>query len=62
MCKIRCDWENAQVWCEENAGDFGRDWYKLGIDPAASLLGDTTTTWFFNDQDKMLEFISEWSL
>lgn len=61
MAKINCDWPAAQAWCEENVGEFNVDWYKLGIDPAASLFGDTTTTWFFKDEEKMLLFLLKWS-
>ena len=61
MCKIRCDWSDAQNWCEEYVGEFNEDWYKLGIDPAASLFGDDTTTWFFKEEEKMMLFMLKWS-
>lgn len=62
MCRIKCDWMQAQDWCTESVGEFNVDWYKLGIDPAASLFGDNTTTWYFKDEQKMLLFMLRWSV
>ena len=61
MIRLNCDWWEAQEWCKEHVGEFDVDWYKLGIDPAASLMGDHTTTWFFKDNEKMLMFALKWS-
>lgn len=61
MIRIECDWVAAQDWCNENVGEFDVDWYKLGIDPAASLYGDYTTTWFFKDEEKMFLFALKWA-
>jgi hypothetical protein len=56
MIRLECDWQTAQAWCMSNVGDFDVDWYRLGIDPAASLFGDKTTTWYFKDEKTMTLF------
>ena len=61
MIRIECDWYAAQEWCKENVGEFDVDWYKLGIDPAAYLMGDHTTTWLFKDEEKMFLFALRWA-
>lgn len=57
---IECDWWEAEQWCNEHVGKWNIDWYKLGIDPAASLFGDNTSTWYFADEQKMLMFLLRW--
>lgn len=60
-CVVECDWWEAQEWCKEHAGEFNQDWIKLGIDPAASLFGDKTTTWYFRDPKIATMFLLRWS-
>ena len=59
--KITCDWAEASDWCTENVGEFNQDWIKLGIDPAASLFGDRTTTWYFKRERDAIMFVLRWS-
>lgn len=61
MARIECDWAAASDWCKEHVGEFNQDWIKLGIDPAASVFGDYTTTWYFKDQKKLVEFLLRWA-
>jgi hypothetical protein len=58
--KIVCDWAAASDWCLEHVGEFNKDWLKLGIDPAASLFGDMTTTWYFKDPWMATLFVLKW--
>lgn len=58
---VVCDWAAAQDWCKEHVGEFNQDWLKLGIDPAASLFGDHTTTWYFKDPEMATLFILKWA-
>ena len=59
--KIKCDWPAASDWCFENVGEFNQDWLKLGIDPAAALFDDHTTTWYFKDERMAAAFVLKWS-
>lgn len=58
---VECDWWEAEQWCNEYIGKWNEDWYKLGIDPAASMFGNNTTHWFFEDEQKQLLFILRWA-
>ena len=55
------DWYSAQLWCEANIGEFDRDWYKLGIDPAEYVIdGRTRTTWYFRQHEHAVLFKLRW--
>lgn len=58
--KVVCDWAAASDWCKKHVGEFNRDWYKLGIDPAATVFGDHATTWYFRDRAMANWFILTW--
>ena len=55
------DWYTVQLWCEATIGEFDRDWYKLGIDPAEYLVdGRTKTTWYFRKHEHAVMFMLRW--
>ena len=56
------EWYEIQEWCEVNIGEFDRDWYKLGIDPAEYIIeGRTRTTWYFKQEKHAIDFSLRWS-
>lgn len=56
------DWYEIQQWCEVYIGDFDREWYKLGIDPAEYVIdGRTRTTWLFKQERHAILFSLKWS-
>ena len=56
------DWTSAQAWCDQHVGNFGQDWYKLGIDPLASMVhGPLQTIWFFRREADAVAFSLKWS-
>lgn len=57
---VECDWVQAQQWCHDNIGEFNVDWFKLGIDPMASILGDDKTYWYFKNQEDATMFRLRW--
>ncbi len=58
----RSDWIDIQYWCEAYIGEFDKDWYKLGIDPAEYVIeGRTRTTWLFKQERHAVEFSLRWS-
>lgn len=55
------DWPQVQDWCQEHIGEFDKDWYKLGIDPAQALFdGITETVWLFKTQENATLFSLKW--
>ncbi len=55
------DWYEVQQWCEVYIGEFDKDWYKLGIDPAEWVIdGMTRTTWLFKQEKYASMFILRW--
>ena len=58
---VDTDWPKAEEWCVKFVGEWDADWYKLGIDPAATIFGDNSTTWYFKDEHKMAMFLLRWS-
>ena len=48
-------------WCDTYIGKFDIDWYKLGVDPALWLSGNTETIWYFTDEQKAIHFKLRWS-
>jgi hypothetical protein len=55
------DYDLVQRWCEAYIGEFDKDWYKLGIDPAEYILyGDSRTTWYFKDEKDVIHFKLRW--
>lgn len=57
----RDDWPDMQQWCQENIGEFDRDWYKLGIDPMAVFIGGAETTWYFKQEKHAVLFLLRWA-
>lgn len=56
------DWYEAQLWCEATIGEFDRDWYKLGIDPAEYVIdGRTRSTWYFKREQDAVMFKLRWA-
>ena len=56
------NWYDAQRWCETYIGEFDKDWYKLGIDPAEYIIdGRTRTTWYFKNEKDANWFMMRWS-
>lgn len=56
------DWAEAQDWCVQYIGEFDKEWYKLGIDPAESMLeGRTRTVWYFKEERHAVLFTLRWS-
>ncbi len=56
------DWYDVQNWCEVYIGEFDKDWYKLGIDPAEYVIeGRTRTTWYFKQEKHAIEFSLRWA-
>lgn len=56
------EWYDAQQWCELYIGEFDKDWYKLGIDPAEYVLeGRTRTTWYFKQEKHAIDFSLRWA-
>ena len=58
---IETNWIDAEQWCIQFVGEWNIDWYKLGIDPAATIFGDNSTTWYFKDARKMAMFLLKWT-
>ena len=55
------DWYQAQLWCEAHIGEFDRDRYKLGIDPAEYVIdGRTRSTWYFRQHQHAVLFKLRW--
>lgn len=56
------EWWDAEHWCVAIVGDFGQDWYKLGIDPAEYVIdGRTRTTWYFKQEKHAMMFRLKWA-
>jgi len=57
----RQDWKTLEHWCNYYIGEFDRDWYKLGIDPAEYIMyGDFRTTWYFKRKEDITLFMLKW--
>lgn len=55
------DWYLIQEWCQYYIGEFDKDWYKLGIDPAEYVNeGRTRTTWYFKEEKNAILFQLRW--
>jgi hypothetical protein len=56
------NWIEVEEWCACYIGDFARDWYKLGMDPAAGVIdGKTRTTWCFKNPGNATLFALRWA-
>ena len=54
-------WPEVCAWCEQNIGEFDRDWYKLGEDIAAqSIMTDYKSTYLFKREQDVLLFRLRW--
>lgn len=59
---INPNWPDVQVWCEVYIGEFDKDWYKLGIDPAEYIMnGDIRSTWCFKTHENAVLFKLKWA-
>lgn len=55
------NWIEIEEWCAFYIGDVGRDWYKLGIDPAEYISGgQPKTIWVFKDEKHAAMFTLRW--
>lgn len=58
----RNEWAETEQWCKTHIGEFGRDWYKLGMDPAEYLIHDRTRTiWYFRQHEHAVLFKLKWA-
>lgn len=58
------DWDQAEIWCEQNFGVFGQSWYKLGIDPVDQIFNtdrETESIWYFRYEKDAMIFSLKWS-
>ncbi len=56
------NWPEVEDWCLAYVGEFDRDWYKLGIDPAEYVIdGRTRTTWLFKKHEHATMFTLRWA-
>lgn len=56
------NWSLVEQWCAENVGEFDRDWYKLGIDPAAFFTdGRIESIWYFARETDATAFSLKWA-
>lgn len=56
------NWVDVEQWCNDYIGQFDQDWYKLGIDPAESLITNNIhTTWYFKNQKDIILFELKWA-
>jgi hypothetical protein len=62
VCYTGAHWSEVQVWCEQNIGEYDRDWYKLGEDIAAqSIYTDYKSTYMFRDERHAVLFKLKWT-
>jgi hypothetical protein len=56
------DWITIEHWCDHYIGKFDQAWYKLGIDPAESVMtGEIRTTWYFKNEKDVILFKLRWA-
>lgn len=56
------EWHEAEDWCKVYIGEFDKDWYKLGIDPAEYIIeGRTRTVWYFKSEADAIKFSLRWA-
>lgn len=56
------EWPIIESWCECFIGKFDQAWYKLGIDPAESVMtGEVRTTWYFKQETDAVRFKAKWA-
>jgi hypothetical protein len=61
VCYTSHPYPKVCAWCENNVGQFDRDWYKLGEDIAAqSIMSDYKSTYMFRDQRDAVLFKLRW--
>ncbi len=62
VCYTSHPWPEVCAWCEQNIGEFDRDWYKLGEDIAAqSIMSDYKSTYLFRDERHAMLFKLRWA-
>jgi hypothetical protein len=55
------DWHLAEVWCYDNIGPFGENWYKLGMDIAHLIDLQWETVWYFKNEKDYILFYLVWA-
>jgi hypothetical protein len=59
---INPDWHLAEVWCIDNIGPFGENWYKLGMDILSIIDGPKwKTEWYFKNEQDYILFSLVWA-
>jgi hypothetical protein len=62
ICYTSHPYPEVQAWCEANIGQFDREWYKLGEDPAAQMINpDYKSTYMFRDEKHAVLFKLKWT-
>ena len=61
VCYTSHPWDEVQVWCDINIGEFDQAWYKLGEDIMASMMTDYKSTYMFRDEQHAVLFQLRWS-
>lgn len=61
-CVTEHDREQVEPWLEANIGKFDRDWYRLGLDIAAGVMGwEMFDIYRFRDEQSAIMFRLRWS-
>jgi hypothetical protein len=58
---VNPDWHLAEVWCIDNIGPFGENWYKLGMDIAHLIDLQWHTEWYFKKEQDYVLFSLVWA-
>jgi hypothetical protein len=62
ICYTSHPWVEVCAWCEQNIGEFDRDWYKLGEDiMAQGILTDYKSTYMFRREQDAVMFMLRWA-
>lgn len=62
VCYTGAPWPEVVEWCKQNIGEYDRDWFKLGEDPAAmSIYTDYKSTYLFRTEQHAVLFRLRWS-
>ncbi len=56
------DWQVVEEWCNQQFGEFGERWYKMGIDPGQWYLTESfETIWLFKTEPDAVLFKLRWA-
>jgi hypothetical protein len=63
VCYTKHPYPAVQDWCENNIGEFDRDWYKLGEDIMAMSMNPSTykSTYMFRKEEHAVLFQLRWT-